>query len=108
MDLKITQPMRMIVSCSKGILGSDDDMSVIKLATNLRSEMSFSNNKTLVTLLKVDYVSVIVNSVDFDSVSVWNDEFQNVDLNWPHNLTTRQEFCDLARALGIPRKDGAK
>ena len=31
--------MRMIVSCSKGILGSDDDMSVIKLATNLRSEM---------------------------------------------------------------------
>ena len=29
-----------------------DDMSVIKLATNLRSEMSFSNNKTLVTLLK--------------------------------------------------------
>ena len=54
-------------------------MSVIKLATNLRSEMSFSNNKTLVTLLKVDYVSVIVNSVDFDSVSVWNDEFQNVD-----------------------------
>ena len=34
--------------------------------------MSFSNNKTLVTLLKVDYVSVIVNSVDFDSVSVWN------------------------------------
>ena len=47
--------MRMIVSCSKGILGSDDDMSVIKLATNLRSEMSLSNNKTLVTLLKVDY-----------------------------------------------------
>ena len=45
MDLKITQPMRMIVSCSKGILGSDDDMSVIKLATNLRSEMSFSNDK---------------------------------------------------------------
>ena len=36
---------------------------LIKLATNLRSEMSFSNNKTLVTLLKVDYVSVIVNSV---------------------------------------------
>ena len=26
-DLKITQPVRMIVSCSKGILGSDDDMS---------------------------------------------------------------------------------
>ena len=35
--------MRMIVSCSKGILGSDDDMSVIKLATNLRSEMSYQH-----------------------------------------------------------------
>ena len=46
------------------IVYENDDMSVIKLATNLRSEMSFSNNNTLVTLLKVDYVSVIVNSVE--------------------------------------------
>ena len=27
---------------------------------------------------------------------------------FPHMLSTRQQFCDLARALGIPRKDGAK
>ena len=36
----------------------------------------------------------------------WN--YEDDYLNWPHNLTTRQEFCDLARCLGIPRKDGAK
>lgn len=34
----------------------------------------------------------------------WN--YEDDDLNWPHNLTTRQQFCDLARCLGIPRKDG--
>ena len=40
----------------------------------------------------------------------WGDYWNYEDdyLNWPHNLTTRQEFCDLARCLGIPRKDGAK
>ena len=36
----------------------------------------------------------------------WNYEDDNFE--WPHNLTTRQQFCDLAKALGIPRKDGAK
>ena len=51
---------------------------IISLA-NSSADICFSNSKTLVTLLKVDYVSVIVNSVDFASVSVWNDEFQNVD-----------------------------
>ena len=25
---------------------------------------------------------------------------------WPHDLHTRQQFCDIARALGIQRKDG--
>lgn len=39
-------------------------------------------------------------------VDYWN--YEDDDLNWPHNLTTRQQFCDLARCLGIPRKDGAK
>ena len=88
MDLKITQPMRMIVSCSKGILGSDDDMSVIKLATNLRSEMSFSNNKTLVTLLKVDYVSVIVNSVEL-LYRDWETDRKSTRLNSSHRSLSR-------------------
>lgn len=39
-------------------------------------------------------------------VDYWN--YEDDDLNWPHNLTTRQQFCDLARCLGITRKDGAK
>lgn len=78
-DLRVTQPMRMVVYCNKGILGSDDENSVIKIATNLRAEMIFSNDATLALLLKSDYVSVVVNSVNFDTVDVWNDEFQNVD-----------------------------
>lgn len=36
----------------------------------------------------------------------WHYEDDNFE--WPHDLHTRQQFCDLAKALGIPRKDGAK
>ena len=41
MDLKITQPMRMIVSCYKGILGSDDDMSVDKFRVQEEIKLKF-------------------------------------------------------------------
>ena len=37
----------------------------------------------------------------------WN--YEDDEFEWPRNLHTRQQFCDLARCLGIPRrKDGAK
>ena len=78
-ELTISQPIRMILYCSKGILGTDDDSSVYRIASNLRRDIVFSNDVALSSTLKVDYVNVTVNNVDFDSVKVWNDEFENVD-----------------------------
>ena len=87
MDLTISQPMRMVLYCPKGILGFDDSSSVFKIASNVRKEMTFNNDSTLATTLKVDYASVLVTSVDFDSVSVWGAEFQNVD------FSLRSDMC---------------
>lgn len=43
-----------------------------------------------------------------DGIGVFYFDCDDGDL-WPHDLHTRQQFCDLARCLGIPRrKDGAK
>lgn len=78
MDLTITQNMRLVLYCPKNILNLDDEGSVLRIGSNLRKEISF-NNSELVETLKCDYVSCVVSSIDFDSVNVWNSEFQNVN-----------------------------
>lgn len=56
------------------------------------------------------YDSVTRLRIDIGEIAVWMHphtdgwDFYGVDFEWPHVLTTRQQFCDLAKALGIPRK----
>ena len=83
MDLTITQNMRLVVYCPKNIFNLDDEGSVLRIGSNLRKEVSFSNE--LSDTFKADYVNCVVTSVDFDSVSVWNNEFQNVDFSMDYH-----------------------
>lgn len=76
-DIIITQPVTLIVYCNKNILGSEDNG--LKISNNIRKNISFSNDATLANELKVDYVSVNVNSINFDSFDVWNLEFTGVN-----------------------------
>lgn len=72
-DLIITQPCFMVVYLDKSVFNS------LKLSSNLRKEITFSNDVTLANELKVDYVSVGVDSINFDPYQVWANEFTGVD-----------------------------
>ena len=78
MDLIITQPMRLVLYCSRDMI-SREVYGVDKIVHNIRQDISFNNSSSLSASLKSDYVSVVVNSVNMDFYSVWADEFNNVD-----------------------------
>lgn len=78
MDLTITQPMRLVLYCSRDLI-SREVYGVDKIVHNVRQDISFNNSTTLSSSLKSDYVSVVVNSVNMDFYSVWAEEFNNVD-----------------------------
>lgn len=77
-NIKITQPVKLILYCKKDIL-SDDANGALKISNNIRNQITFSNDKDLCSLLQVDSVSVNIETVNFNSYEVWAGEFDNVD-----------------------------
>ena len=59
---------------------------------------------------KAEWSKIAYENGHWSMVKVNDDcwHYEDDNFEWPHDLHTRQQFCDLARCLGIPRKDGAK
>lgn len=55
---------------------------------------------------KAEWSKIAYENGHWSMVKVNDDcwHYEDDNFEWPHDLHTRQQFCDLARCLGIPRK----
>lgn len=71
-------PMRLVACVKKNIYNNGNNDAYIdqKIAENIESVISFSNNKALSSLLKADEVSVKVNSIATNRNDIFRDEYR--------------------------------
>lgn len=75
-----TYPMRTVGVIEKKNNDAYEDYDIAELVAR---KISFLNNKTLRTLLKVDSVSVEIKSLSADRNKIWNEEYSKIDISIP-------------------------
>lgn len=75
-------PLRLVACVKKNIYKSANNDAYIdqKIAENIESVVSFSNNKVLSSALKADTVSARVTSITTNRNDVFRDEYKNYDM----------------------------
>jgi hypothetical protein len=90
-----TYSLRLVVMYRRKESTADDGFTPAWLAEDIGSVLTQSNGD-LKTVLKAADVRVNVTSTDINTTSVWNDEFQDVELNDP-----KYETCLIAFELSV-------
>jgi len=81
-----TYPLRLVVMFRRKDSTKDDSFSPSWLAEDISQLLTFSNGD-LKTALKASDVRVNVSSTDFNTTSVWNEEFENLQFTDPKYKT---------------------
>ena len=84
--IELIQPMRMVVIAKRGVTGEDSGYSDEQLVANVKNVLNNRNINQLRSILKLNRISTTVTGYDTNK-EILDDIFQNVDINFRHDLS---------------------
>ena len=83
--VEIQYDLRLVYWLPRGAV-ADGQYESDTVANNIAYRLNTASNPTLYNDLGVDLVATETTNIDTDPVSVWNDEFDNVNYTLPSNM----------------------